>query len=116
MSNKITLKPIAAALGTTFVVSLACSPIANANQNPFALNELSSGLMVAGEAGKCGTICGGDNPKAGENGERAKCGGTCGEVEKCGTLCGGVTKRPEGREAGKDAEVAKCGNICAAAK
>ncbi len=115
MSNKITLKPIAAALGTTFVVSLACSPIANANENPFALNELSSGYMVAGEAGKCGTICGGDNPKAGENGEMAKCGGTCGEVEKCGTLCGGVTTRPGGRDYDKDVEVEKCGTICAAA-
>ena len=56
MSNKVSLKPIAAALGTTFAVSLAISPMANASENPFSMNELSSGYMLAGDAaeGKCG--------------------------------------------------------------
>jgi hypothetical protein len=116
MAKKTILTPLAAAIGTTFVVSLAASPIVNAEENPFALNELSSGFMVAGEAGKCGTICGGEAPTVKE-GEIVKCGGVCGEVAKCGTLCGGFTESGEPSSAeGKDAEVAKCGNICAAAK
>lgn len=116
MNNKSNLKPIAAAIGTTFAVSLAFSPVANANENPFSLNELSGGFMVAGETGKCGTLCGGAEPKMDSEGKMIKCGNVCGEVEKCGTLCGGVVDRPQGKEADKDAEVAKCGNICAAAK
>ncbi len=115
MSKKTSLKPIMAALGTTFVVSLAASPIVNAAENPFSLNELSGGFMVAGEEGKCGTICGGAAPTM-KDGEMVKCGGTCGEVQKCGTLCGGVTESGAPRPEGKDTEVAKCGNICAAVK
>ena len=55
MLKKKTLKPIMAALGTTFVVALAASPIANAADNPFSLTEISSGYMVADQdEGKCG--------------------------------------------------------------
>ncbi|MBI4006153.1 MAG: hypothetical protein HY356_05755 [Gammaproteobacteria bacterium] len=114
MSKKTSLKPIMAALGTTFVVSLTASPIVNAAENPFSLNELSGGFMVAGEEGKCGTICGGANPTV-KDGEMVKCGGTCGEVQKCGSICGGTTATKPGPES-KDTEVAKCGNICAAVK
>lgn len=93
MSKKITLTPIAAALGTTFVVSLAASPIVNAAENPFALNELSSGYMVA-EEGKCGDKMEGEG-KCGkemeseemeseeEESEEKKAEGKCGEA-KCG--------------------------------
>lgn len=52
MSNKSTLKPIAAALGVSFVVSMS-----TAAENPFAMTEFgSSGYMVAGHEaeGKCG--------------------------------------------------------------
>ncbi len=45
-----TLKPVVAALGATFVVALAASPIANAAENPFSLTEISSGSMVADQA------------------------------------------------------------------
>lgn len=114
MSKKYTLKPIVAALGTTFVVSLAASPMVNATENPFALNELSRGFMVAGEAGKCGSICGGESITF-KDGEMVKCGGTCGEVAKCGTLCGGAAAAAAGPES-KDKEIAKCGSICAAVK
>lgn len=114
MSKKYTLKPIVAALGTTFVVSLAASPIVNAAENPFQLNELSGGFMVAGEEGKCGSICGGDKPTM-KDGEMVKCGGTCGEVAKCGSICGGATATTAGADS-KDTEVAKCGSICAAVK
>lgn len=57
MSKKTKLTPIAAALGTTFAVSLMASPVANAAENPFQMNELSSGYMqLAGDhgEGKCG--------------------------------------------------------------
>ena len=57
MSKRISLKPIAAALGTTFAVSLAAMPIANADENPFHATALTKGgYMVAGNEaeGKCG--------------------------------------------------------------
>ncbi len=65
MLKKKTLKPIMAALGTTFVVALAASPIANAADNPFSLTEISSGYMVADQdEGKCGDgKCGGNEDK-----------------------------------------------------
>ncbi|OGT83309.1 MAG: hypothetical protein A3H91_17390 [Gammaproteobacteria bacterium RIFCSPLOWO2_02_FULL_61_13] len=125
MSRHITLRPIAAALGTTFAVSLALSPIASAEQNPFSLTELSGGYMVAdshaegscgegkkeGEAmkegeGKCGE--GKDTSAEGKCGE-GKCGekraaheGKCGEG-KCGE---GKEKKAEGScgEGMKEAE------------
>lgn len=94
MYEQSSLKPIAAALGTTFAVSLAISPIANAEQNPFSLTELSGGYIVAdshegkkeGE-GKCGEgKCGEKRDTSAEG----KCGeGKCGEKRaahegKCG--------------------------------
>lgn len=98
MSKKTTLTPIAAALGTTFVVSLAASPIVNAAENPFTLNELSGGYMVAehGEEGKCGEgKCGENKGKKATSEEEedtevdsdeakeTKAEGKCGEA-KCG--------------------------------
>ena len=48
MSKKSNLKPIAAALGAAFAVSLAISPVANAADNPFGMTELSKdGYMIA---------------------------------------------------------------------
>ena len=70
MSKETTLKPLAAALGTTFAVSLSLSPIANAADNPFSMTELSQGGYMVADAhgdgeGKCG---------------EGKCGeGKCGE-------------------------------------
>lgn len=80
--SKKTLKPIAAALGTTFVVSLATSPIVQAEENPFALNDLSSGYMVA-EEGKCGEGKCGEKEGEGKCGEEKEGEGKCGEG-KCG--------------------------------
>ena len=76
MADKsIMTKSVAAALGVTFVSSLAASTAAVAADNPFALAELDSGYMLAdsheGEEGKCG-----------EKGEEGKCGeGKCGADE-----------------------------------
>lgn len=76
MSKKSTMRPLAAAIGTAVVASLASIATANADQNPFGMTELSSGYMVAehGE-GKCG------EGKCGEGKEaEGKCGeGKCGE-------------------------------------
>ena len=91
MSEKITKKPLAIALGAAFVTSLASAPIANAAENPFAMSELAGGYMVAdshmagddkGKAeGKCGEgKCGGAKT---EGAEKATAEGKCGEG-KCG--------------------------------
>ena len=76
MSNKSKLTPIAAALGTSFAISLMASPIANAEQNPFEATELSSGYMQLAEGngeGSCG------EGKCGEKDGEGSCGeGKCG--------------------------------------
>ena len=91
MSSKSKLTPVAAVLGTTFAISLATSPVANAAENPFQVNELSSGYMQLAEGncgeGKCGEGKCGDKEGEGKCGE-GKCGdkegeGKCGEG-KCG--------------------------------
>ena len=83
MSNKI--KPVAAVLGTTFAVSLMASPLANAEQNPFEINELTSGYMQLADGhgeGSCGEGSCGENKGEGSCGE-----GSCGESEGEGS-CG----------------------------
>ena len=84
MSEKITKKPLAIALGAAFVTSLASAPIANAAENPFAMSELAGGYMVADSH-----MEGGDKSKA-----EGKCGGEKKEAEgKCGEgKCGGEKK------------------------
>lgn len=81
MSNKSTLLPIAAALGTTLTISLALSPIANAADNPFSMNELTSGYMVAEQTeGKCGEGKCGEGKDTESKESEGKCGeGKCGE-------------------------------------
>ncbi len=70
MMKKTTLKPLTAALGTTFAVTLAASPLAGAADNPFAASAFEAGYMVAdshgGGEGKCGEgKCGAEGAKAG---------------------------------------------------
>ena len=93
MSNKTVIKPLAIALGATFVTSLAGTTIANAAENPFSMTELPSGYMVADKAeGKCGEgKCGEGKCGSGEQkAKEGKCGeGKCGEGKmkkegKCG--------------------------------
>ena len=89
MANKNTPKALAAALGATFVASMAASPVVSADQNPFAMQPLSSGYQVAdkGKEGQCGEgKCGGkkDGKKEGNcGGKDGKKEGQCGEG-KCG--------------------------------
>ena len=84
MSKKIIQKPLTAAIGAVIITSLSGMPIANADSNPFAATQLSSGYMVADSKmeGKCGEgKCGGKKQeKAAEEG---KCGeGKCGSDKK----------------------------------
>ena len=69
MGKNTELKTVAAVLGTTFAVSLAAAPLANAAENPFGATTLKSGYVVAADEGKCG---GGMSMGKGEEG---KCGG-----------------------------------------
>ena len=94
------------ALGTAFTFSLATSPVVNAAENPFSMQSLDKGYMVADadkmKDGKCGASktkaktkdakCGGDMEKDAAAGKMkdGKCGdaakmkdGKCGEG-KCG--------------------------------
>ena len=99
MDKKIQLKPVAAALGATFAVTLAASPIANAADNPFSAVEFQSGYMVAdGHAeGKCGEgKCGESKGGEGKCGE-GKCGESKGGEGKCGESKGGEGKCGEGK-------------------
>ncbi len=99
MADKSKLKPIASALGVTLVATLAASPVVKADENPFAISEIS-GYMTAGDhkegkcgEGKCGEgKCGGEKGKEGKCGE-GKCGGEKGKEGKCGEgKCGGDKK------------------------
>ena len=79
------LKPIAAAVGTAFVASMASAAIANADESLFVAQDLDAGyeLLARGETeGKCGEgKCGEDEDKEGEG----KCGeGKCGEDKDTG--------------------------------
>ena len=85
MSEKSFKKPLAIAMGATFAAALSASPVANADTNPFGMQNLSGGYMQVAE-GKCGEgKCGeGKKAKEGKCGEgKAKKEGKCGEG-KCG--------------------------------
>ena len=116
--KKFSVNSTSALIGTTFAVSLAASPLANATDNPFRLTELQHGftLAQAEESRQCGNFCGGAKPTFDDQGEMVKCGSVCGEVAKCGNICGGFGNKDPGRAGPemKDQEIAKCGNICAA--
>ena len=110
MSNN-SMKPLAIALGATFVTSLAGTSVVNAAENPFSMTELSSGYMVAAE-GKCGEGKCGEGMKDKAEG---KCGeGKCGEgmkgsaEGKCGEGKCGEGMKDKAQEEGKCGE-GKCG-------
>jgi uncharacterized low-complexity protein len=54
MSIKSEFKPLAAAIGATLAASAFSLPIASADENPFQIQQLPSGYMVAGKDGNCG--------------------------------------------------------------
>ncbi len=99
MRKKFSKKPLAIAIGSAVVTSLSVLPAANAEQNPFTVNDLSSGYMQVSEGeatcganmkkgeGSCGANKDGKKMEgkcAGEKKAEGKCGeGKCGEG-KCG--------------------------------
>ncbi|MGB5278845.1 MAG: hypothetical protein WBO73_00435 [Gammaproteobacteria bacterium] len=107
MSDKSFKKPLAIAMGATFAAALSASPVANADSNPFGMQNLSSGYMQLAE-GKCGEgKCGGKSEKEGKCGE-GKCGGKSEKEGKCGEgKCGGMKEKEKEKE-GKCGE-GKCG-------
>ncbi|HSO47643.1 MAG TPA: hypothetical protein VLQ68_06885 [Rhizobiaceae bacterium] len=77
---------IAAAVGTAFVAGMTAAPFASATDNPFAMQSLDRGYMVAQAGktaeGKCGQgKCGAMN-KAAEN----KCGAAMMDADKDGNV------------------------------
>jgi len=111
MTHK-TKTPLALAIGTAFVASLAASSIANAapnSSNPFAMSELNSGYMQVADShmkeGKCGEgKCGGAKKESSEG----KCGeGKCGGAKKESSegKCGGAKKESTEGKCGEG----KCG-------
>jgi len=55
MRNKSKLKPVALAVGAAFATTLAMAPVANAAENPFAMNQLDTGYKLAANTeGNCG--------------------------------------------------------------
>ena len=107
---KSNLKPIAMAVGMTFVASLATVTTAYADENPFAANELTSGYnLLAGAEGKCGEgKCGEDKGGEGKCGE-GKCGEDKGGEGKCGEGKCGEDKGGEGKCGEDKGGEGKCG-------
>ncbi len=107
--KKTMKKSLSIALGTTFVAAMSASPVANADTNPFGMQNLESGYMQVAE-GKCGEGKCGEGKM--EKAKEGKCGeaegkmkkeqakeGKCGEG-KCGE--GKMEKAKEGKCGGKE--------------
>lgn len=92
MSKKSSLKPISAAIGGTFAVTLAGAPLAKAADDPFGLTDFAGGGYLVAQ-GTDTTVD--DKPAEGKCGE-----GKCGEG-KCAAAMqgqsGGASKMSEGR-------------------
>ena len=107
MTMKFSAKSVALAAGASFAISLAASPVAMADSNPFGMTKVAGNSMqTAAMDGKCGEgKCGGgmkdsDKKTEGKCGE-GKCGGDKAKTEgKCGD--------DKGKKEGKCGE-GKCG-------
>jgi uncharacterized low-complexity protein len=99
MSKKNQLTPLAASVAAALAVSTFTISAANAEENPFEINTLSSGYMVADNhaEGKCGEgKCGEGKMEEGKCGE-GKCGEGKMEEGKCGEGKCGEGKMEEGK-------------------
>ena len=102
--KKTMKKSLSIALGTTFIAAMSASPVANADANPFGMQNLESGYMQVAE-GKCGEGKCGEGKMKKEQAKEGKCGeGKCGE---------GKMKKEQAKEGkcGEDKakKEAKCG-------
>ena len=78
MVKKSKISPLTTALGASFTISLALSPIAHATDNPFEVTSLSSGYMVAdGHEGKCGEGKCGDKKSSDSKKDKKEGEGKC---------------------------------------
>jgi len=120
MSDKTVIKPLAIAISAAFVTTLASTTVASAAANPFAMNDLSGGYMVAENTeGKCGagmkTMEEGKSGEGMKTMEEGKCGegkktmeeGKCGEGKK--TMKEGKCGEGKCGEGKKTMEEGKCG-------
>ncbi len=100
-------KSLSAALGTTFVAAMAASPVANADTNPFGMQNMERGYMQVAE-GKCGEgKCGeGKMKMKKEKAKEAKCGEA--HKKEMDGKCGGESKKMKMKKEGKCGE-GKCG-------
>jgi uncharacterized low-complexity protein len=90
-------KSLSVALGTTFLAAMSASPVANADENPFGMQNLESGYMQVAE-GKCGEGKCGEGKMKKDGDMKMKKDGKCGEG-KCG----------EGKMKGEKSKEGKCG-------
>ena len=111
--SKKTLKPIAAALGTAFAVTLATAPVAQADSNPFGMSDLSGGYTQIAE-GKCGEAKCGANKKKMLKEHEGKCSaemksheGKCSAAKATEGKCS-AEKKAEGKCAGAKKAEGKC--------
>lgn len=89
------------AVGSAFAASMLSLPAAQADNNPFAMQQLQSGYLLADnhakpKEGKCGEgKCGGKKDAKAKDGKcgEGKCGGAKAKDGKCGEgKCGGAKK------------------------
>ena len=98
MSKKTTKRTLATAVGATLAGTLAFASGTQAAENPFGLQELSSGYMqIAMEEGKCG-------------GAKTEAEGKCGEGKAKEGKCGEKTKAKEGKCGEGKAKEGSCGD------
>ncbi len=105
-------KSLSAAAGISFAAAMSASPVANADSNPFGMQNLESGYMQLAE-GKCGEgKCGGSMKSKKKAEGEGKCGGKKGSMDKMKSegKCGSGMKKPEqkSKKEGKCGE-GKCG-------
>ncbi len=84
---------ITLALGSAFAATALLAPVAQAADNPFALQKLDTGYQLAqadkAKDGKCGEAkCGADKKKDGKCGGDKKKDGSCGGDKKKDGKCG----------------------------
>lgn len=98
MSRNTLKKSLAVAMGATFVAAMSAAPIANADSNPFGMNNLDSGYMQVAE-GKCGESKMKKEGSCGESKDKGKKEGKCGEsmMKDSEGKCGGDKKMKEGK-------------------
>jgi uncharacterized low-complexity protein len=103
--QKRNLRPIAAAVGTAFVTTLATASFAHAGSNPFTATvmEAGYGLLASNHAegkcgeGKCGEEKGGEGSCGEDKGGEGSCGEDKGGEGSCGEDKGGEGKCGEGK-------------------